>query len=190
MRWQRLRPFEKFARLVEAHSEGIAASCLEGNKVPLGFIEGPALQQDPRHLAPGLRLTRRGILADDPHLHAAKAVKFTHPKTRRADGKDTPRCIGCGVFLLIILVLTRTTARSSNGLSRARDLGIMKLRWRRRPGQTPVVSRDRWHVRWQGGFARHTDRATETPVYPPSFESSCRHLIQRTIRGAGRGSPL
>jgi hypothetical protein len=67
-------------------------------------------------------------------------------------------------FFSIIPVLTRTTARDSNSLSRATDLGIMKLRWRRRPGQTPVASRDQWHVRWQGGFARHTDRTTETPV--------------------------
>jgi transposase len=40
LRWQRLKPFEKFARLVEAHWEGIAAYCREENKVPLGFVEG------------------------------------------------------------------------------------------------------------------------------------------------------
>jgi transposase len=40
LRWQRLKPFEKFARLVQAHWEGIAAYCREENKVPLGFIEG------------------------------------------------------------------------------------------------------------------------------------------------------
>jgi len=40
LRWQRLKPFEKFARLVEAHWEGIAAYCQEENKVPLGFVEG------------------------------------------------------------------------------------------------------------------------------------------------------
>jgi hypothetical protein len=38
--WQRLKPFEKFARLVEAHWEGTAASCREENKVPLGLIAG------------------------------------------------------------------------------------------------------------------------------------------------------
>jgi transposase len=40
LRWQRLEPFQKFARMVEAHWEGIEAYCHEENKVPLGFVEG------------------------------------------------------------------------------------------------------------------------------------------------------
>ena len=40
LRWQRLGPFEHFARLVAAHWGGIAAYCPEENKVPLGFVEG------------------------------------------------------------------------------------------------------------------------------------------------------
>ena len=40
LRWQRLEPFQKFARRVEAHWEGIEAYCHEENKVPLGFVEG------------------------------------------------------------------------------------------------------------------------------------------------------
>jgi transposase len=39
LRWQRLAPFEKFADLVASHWEGIAAYCLPGNKVALGFVE-------------------------------------------------------------------------------------------------------------------------------------------------------
>lgn len=40
LRWQRLDPFEKFARMVAAHWDGIEAYCHEENKVPLGFVEG------------------------------------------------------------------------------------------------------------------------------------------------------
>ena len=40
LRWQRLKPFQKFARMVESHWEGIAAYCADENKVPLGFVEG------------------------------------------------------------------------------------------------------------------------------------------------------
>ena len=40
LRWQRLKPYEKFARMVEAHWDGIALYCHEENKVPLGFVEG------------------------------------------------------------------------------------------------------------------------------------------------------
>jgi transposase len=40
LRWQRLAPFEHFARMVAAHWDGIEAYCLEENKVPLGFVEG------------------------------------------------------------------------------------------------------------------------------------------------------
>ena len=40
LRWQRLKPYEKFARMVEEHWDGIASYCLEENKVPLGFVEG------------------------------------------------------------------------------------------------------------------------------------------------------
>lgn len=40
LRWQRLEPFDKFARLLEAHWDGIEAYCHEENKVALGFVEG------------------------------------------------------------------------------------------------------------------------------------------------------
>ena len=40
LRWQRLQPFEKFARMIEAHWDGIAAYCQAENKVALGFVEG------------------------------------------------------------------------------------------------------------------------------------------------------
>jgi transposase len=40
LRWQRLEPFQKFARMIEAHRDGIEAYCHEDNKVVLGFVEG------------------------------------------------------------------------------------------------------------------------------------------------------
>jgi transposase len=40
LKWQRLRPFEQFAALIERHWEGIAAYCTPRNKVKLGFVEG------------------------------------------------------------------------------------------------------------------------------------------------------
>ena len=40
LRWQRLKPYEKFARMIEGHWDGIASYCQEENKVALGFVEG------------------------------------------------------------------------------------------------------------------------------------------------------
>jgi transposase len=40
LKWQRLKPYEKFARMIEDHREGIAAFCQPENKVSLGFVEG------------------------------------------------------------------------------------------------------------------------------------------------------
>ncbi len=40
LRWQRLEPYEKFANLIAAHWDGIAAYCHADNKVALGFVEG------------------------------------------------------------------------------------------------------------------------------------------------------
>lgn len=40
LRWQRLKPYEKFAALIDRHWNGIAAYCHPENKVSLGFVEG------------------------------------------------------------------------------------------------------------------------------------------------------
>jgi transposase len=40
LKWQRLKPYEKFARMIEKHWAGIASYCRPENKVPLGFVEG------------------------------------------------------------------------------------------------------------------------------------------------------
>lgn len=40
LKWQRLKPYEDFASMIERHWDGIAAYCREENKVSLGFVEG------------------------------------------------------------------------------------------------------------------------------------------------------
>jgi len=41
LKWQRLKPYEKFAEMIESHWSGIAAYCKPENKeIPLGFVEG------------------------------------------------------------------------------------------------------------------------------------------------------
>ena len=40
LKWQRLEPFEKFAKMIDRHWDGIAAYCKPENKVSLGFVEG------------------------------------------------------------------------------------------------------------------------------------------------------
>jgi transposase len=40
LKWQRLKPFERFAAMIERHWDGIAAYCRPENKVALGFVEG------------------------------------------------------------------------------------------------------------------------------------------------------
>lgn len=40
LKWQRLKPFEQFAEMIDRHWDGIAAYCRPENKVSLGFVEG------------------------------------------------------------------------------------------------------------------------------------------------------
>jgi transposase len=40
LKWQRLKPFEKFAAMIDAHWDGIVSYCHVDNKVSLGFVEG------------------------------------------------------------------------------------------------------------------------------------------------------
>jgi transposase len=40
LKWQRLKPYEEFAEMIESHWDGIAAFILSENKVSLGFVEG------------------------------------------------------------------------------------------------------------------------------------------------------
>ena len=40
LKWQRLKPYVRFAAMIERHWDGIAAYCKPENKVSLGFVEG------------------------------------------------------------------------------------------------------------------------------------------------------
>jgi len=40
LKWQRLKPYERFAAMIDRHWDGIAAYCEPENKVALGFVEG------------------------------------------------------------------------------------------------------------------------------------------------------
>ena len=40
LKWQRLKPYERFADMIERHWDGIASFCKPENKVSLGFVEG------------------------------------------------------------------------------------------------------------------------------------------------------
>jgi len=40
LKWQRLKPYDDFARLIEAHWDGIAAHCKPENKISLDYVEG------------------------------------------------------------------------------------------------------------------------------------------------------
>jgi len=40
LKWQRLKPFERFAAMIEKHWDGIVSYCHQENKVKLGFVEG------------------------------------------------------------------------------------------------------------------------------------------------------
>ena len=40
LKWQRLKPYKAFAKMIERHWDGIAAYCKVENKVSLGFVEG------------------------------------------------------------------------------------------------------------------------------------------------------
>lgn len=40
LKWQRLKPYKEFVKLIEKHWDGIATYCNIKNKIPLGFVEG------------------------------------------------------------------------------------------------------------------------------------------------------
>ena len=40
LKWQRLKPYETFAEMIDRHGDGIAAYCKPENTVALGFVEG------------------------------------------------------------------------------------------------------------------------------------------------------
>jgi transposase len=74
LKWQRLKPYEKFAEMIDRHWDGIAAYCKPENKVSLGFVEGlnnkiRVIQRRALWLA-----QRRVPAAQGSHLHAASVI--------------------------------------------------------------------------------------------------------------------
>jgi hypothetical protein len=92
---QDLKPFEKFAAMIDRHWEGIAAYCRPENKVPLGFVEG---------LNDKIRVIQRRAygLGDEEDLRfkiltgmlpaILKCHQFTHSLWRRAK-KEITACV-------------------------------------------------------------------------------------------------
>jgi hypothetical protein len=80
LKWQRLKPYEKFAEMIDRHWDGRGLLHAE-EQGRLGIRRGRE-QQDPRHSAAQLRPTRRGVPApQSPHLHARPDMKSgrNHP---------------------------------------------------------------------------------------------------------------
>ena len=85
LKWQRLKPFEKFAAVVERNWEGLAAYCGLEDKPSLGFVEG---------LNNKIRVIQRrayslrdvGIpQAEDPDIDALKPIIQRNLPTRRRE---------------------------------------------------------------------------------------------------------
>lgn len=72
LKWQRLKPYEEFARMIERHWDGLAAYCAPENKVSLGFVEG---------LNNKIRvLQRRAYGLRDPEYLRLKVLTCTLPE--------------------------------------------------------------------------------------------------------------
>ena len=87
LKWQRLKPYEKFAEMIDRHWDGIAAYCRPENKVSLGFVEG--LNNKIRVIQRrAYALARRRIpAAEGSHLHAATTVTDAYFDHRLSTGE-------------------------------------------------------------------------------------------------------
>jgi transposase len=77
LKWQRLKPYEKFAAMIERHWDGIAAYCKPKNKVSLGVVEG---------LNNKIRVLQRRAYGyrDEEYLKLKIITAFLPPLSRRA----------------------------------------------------------------------------------------------------------
>lgn len=75
LRWQRLKPFEEFAELIDRHWDGIAMYCRPENKISLGFVEG---------LNNKIRVIQRRCygLRDEEYLHLKILTALLPPLPR------------------------------------------------------------------------------------------------------------
>jgi len=77
LRWQRLKPYERFAAMIERHWHGIASYCEPGNKVSLGMVEG---------LNNKIRVLQRRAYGyhDDDYLNLKIVAAFLPPLPQNA----------------------------------------------------------------------------------------------------------
>ncbi len=77
LKWQRLKPYETFAAMIERHWDGIAAYCTPENKVSLGVVEG---------LNNKIRVLQRRAYGDrdEEYLKLKIITAFLPPLPRRA----------------------------------------------------------------------------------------------------------
>ena len=54
LKWQRLKPYEKFAEMIDRHWDGIAAYCKPENKVSLGFVKTSTIESPAQSLVAAL----------------------------------------------------------------------------------------------------------------------------------------
>lgn len=79
LKWQRLKPYEKFARMIDRHWDGIASYCHPENKCSLGMVEG---------LNNKIRvLQRRAYGYRDEEYLKLKIVAAFLPALRRSKGR-------------------------------------------------------------------------------------------------------
>ncbi len=77
----KLKPFEKFAKLIERHWEGIVSYCHPDNKVKLGFVEGLSNKiRVIQRKAYGYRDEEYFKVKDFNSIFTKIEVNFTHTK--------------------------------------------------------------------------------------------------------------
>lgn len=77
LKWQRLKPYQKFVEMIERHWDGIVSYCQPENKVSLGLVEG---------LNNKIRVLQRRAYGyrDEEYLKLKIIAAFLPPLTRRA----------------------------------------------------------------------------------------------------------
>ena len=75
LRWQRLEPYVKFAKMIERHWDGIASYCNPANKFSLGMVEG---------LNNKIRVLQRRAYRDEDYLKLKIVAAFLPPLGRGA----------------------------------------------------------------------------------------------------------
>ena len=124
LKWQRLKPYERFAEMIDRHWDGIAAYCKPENKVSLGFVEG--LNNKIRVFQRrAYGLTRRGISPPQgTHLHAAAAL---NPQNHPLDFQKTQ----------ISFPLFYYSVSTVFGCSNQTNARVRSVRWRCRSSFPP-----------------------------------------------------